>query len=51
MTAGASLYFGEDSNGLKRKALPAGFVEIGAVKSLGVVALDSVKAPAKAPSK
>jgi hypothetical protein len=43
MTVQASKFFGQDSNGLTRKALPEGRVEIGGVKSLGDIPEDQVK--------
>ena len=42
MALEASKYFGQDSHGLIRKAVPEGKVEVGEVKSLGVV---GAKAP------
>jgi hypothetical protein len=42
MALEASKYFGQDSHGLVRKAVPEGKVEVGEVKSLGVV---GAKAP------
>jgi hypothetical protein len=38
MAQNASPFFGQDSGGLIRKALPPGHVDIGAVKAIGVVA-------------
>jgi hypothetical protein len=46
MVVEASAYFGEDSNGLRRKTLPEGQVDIGAVRNLGVVAPEAAKVPA-----
>ena len=37
MALNASPYFGQSSNGLTHKPLPEGKVEIGELKSLGVV--------------
>lgn len=37
MTVQASIFFGQDSNGLTRKLLPEGHVEIGEVTNLGVI--------------
>ncbi|HEY1791927.1 MAG TPA: hypothetical protein VGG34_03350 [Opitutaceae bacterium] len=41
MAADAAKYFGKDSNGLIRDTLPAGRVDVGPLKTLGVVASDS----------
>jgi hypothetical protein len=37
MLAGASQYLGQDSHGLRHRSVPEGYVEIGDLKSLGVV--------------
>lgn len=44
MTVQASKFFGQDSNGLTRNLLPEGHVEVGEVKSLGVIAPGDAKA-------
>jgi hypothetical protein len=46
MTVQASKYFGQDSNGLTRKSLPEGKVEIGGVRNLGDVPENQLKHPA-----
>jgi hypothetical protein len=51
MTEQASKFFGQDSNGLTRKPLPDGHVEIGGVRSLGDVPDDQVKPIPSASSK
>ncbi len=51
MTVEASKFFGQDSNGLTRKPLPEGHVEIGGVRNLGTVPEDRVKPNLSAPGK
>jgi hypothetical protein len=51
MTVQASKLFGQDSNGLTRKPLPEGHVEIGGVTNLGAVPADQAKQGAVAPGK
>jgi hypothetical protein len=51
MTVQAAKLFGQDSNGLTRKPLPDGQVELGAVKNLGVVAHDEALGPVAAGAK
>lgn len=51
MAVQASSYFGLDSNGLARKLLPEGHVEVGDVKNLGVVPADRLKPTSPAPGK
>jgi hypothetical protein len=50
MTEKASEFFGRDSGGLRHESLPDGKVEIGAVKSLGVVSDDDPARPPPTPS-
>lgn len=47
MSMAASKYFGQDSNGLVRRSVPLGTVEVGRVKSLGFVPPPPAKAPAE----
>ena len=50
MSVQASRYFGQDSNGLTRKSLPEGQVEIGQMKSLGVIRPEEAHAVTPTPS-
>jgi hypothetical protein len=50
MTVQASIYFGHDSDGLTRKSLPEGDVEIGQMKNLGVVRQNEANTPTPIPS-
>jgi hypothetical protein len=51
MTVEASKFFGQDSNGLTRKPLPEGHVDIGGVRNLGTIPADQVKQNSPAPGK
>jgi len=51
MVLQASKFFGQDSNGLARKPLPEGHVEIGGVRNLGDISEDQVKQSSPAAGK
>jgi hypothetical protein len=51
MTVQASKLFGQDSNGLTRRPLPEGHVEIGGVRNLGAIPEDQAKQSAVASGK